>query len=151
MPEAAPIRRATAADGPACAAVLVDWIRATPWMPQEMTQDQFAEILSDGLPKREAWVIGDPVVGYLSMDPAENHIWGFYVAQRGAGLGRQLMDQAKQGRTYLRLNTHLPNKRAHAFYAREGFVRVGDPWDGDDGVPEIRMEWQVTASGEATA
>ena len=115
-------------------------------MPQEMTQEQFAEILSDGLPKRAAWVIGDPVVGYLSMDPEESHIWGLYVAQHGVGLGRQLMDQAKQGRTYLRLNTHLPNKRAHAFYAREGFRRVGDTWDGDDGIPQIRMEWHANTS-----
>jgi ribosomal protein S18 acetylase RimI-like enzyme len=143
MPDPAPIRRATAADGPACAAILDQWINATPWMPQRFTRAELAAMLSEGLPKREAWVIGDPVAGYLSLDPAENHIWGLYVGQRGQGLGRRLVDTAKTGRTHLQLNTHLPNTRAHAFYARQGFTQVGEPWDGDDGVPEIRMEWRA--------
>lgn len=143
MPDAAPIRPATAKDGPACAAILHDWITATPWMPQRFTRADLAAILSEGLPKRAAWVIGDPVAGYLSLDPGENHIWGLYVGQRGQGLGRRLIDTAKTGRAHLQLNTHLPNTRAHAFYARQGFAQVGAPWDGDDGVPEIRMEWRA--------
>jgi len=138
-----PIRRAVAADGPACAAIVDGWVSTTTWMPRTISLEELEVALTEGLPKREAWVIGDPVVGYLSMDAGENHIWGLYAAKQGAGLGKRLMDHAKQGRARLQLNTHLPNTRAHAFYAREGFVRVGEPWDGDDGIPEIRMEWRA--------
>jgi len=141
MPDTAAIRRATATDGPACATILDHWIDETPWMPRRFTRKELAEMLSDGLPKREAWVIGDPVAGYLSLDPSEQHIWGLYVRQRGEGLGCRLIDKAKTGRDRLQLNTHLPNARAQAFYTREGFVQTGEPWDGQDGVPEIRMEW----------
>lgn len=119
-------------------------------MPQKMTLGQLADILSEGLPKREAWVIGNPVAGYLSMDPAENHIWGLYVGRCGDGLGKQLMDHAKMGRTRLQLNTHLSNMRAHAFYGREGFTQVGAVWDGNDGIPEIRMEWQAPVPRQTT-
>ena len=138
-----PIRRAVAADGPACAAIVDAWIDATPWLPRSISREALETALTEGLPTREAWVIGDPVMGYLSMDPAEDHIWGFYIRQKGAGLGKQLMDHVKTGRGYLQLNTQQSNTRAHAFYAREGFVKVGAPWDGDDGIPEIRMEWHA--------
>ena len=141
MTDPATIRRATADDGPACAGVVFDWVAATPWVSRRFTRAEFDAMLTEGLPKREAWVIGDPVVGYISLDPGEQHIWGLYVAERGRGYGRSLIEKVKEHRNRLQLNTHLPNTRAHAFYAREGFVQVGQPWDGDDGVPEIRMEW----------
>lgn len=135
-----PIRKALATDAEACGAVLNAWIDATDWLPREIEPDALVEILRDGLPKREAYVIGDPVVGYLSMDPVENHIWGFYVLP-GQGLGKALMDWVKVGRNYLRLNSHAANVRAHKFYAREGFVQVGEAWMGSDGIDEITMEW----------
>ncbi|MEM7519624.1 MAG: GNAT family N-acetyltransferase [Pseudomonadota bacterium] len=135
------IRRARAEDAPACAAIVTRWIAGTRWLTQGPTQEQVSAALREGLPKREAYVIGDPVQGYLSMETEISHIWGFYVAKRGLGLGRLLMDHVKQGRDYLRLNSHAPNLRAHGFYRREGFQQVGDPWPGDDGVDEIRMEW----------
>ena len=137
-----PIRKALAEDAEACAGVLNAWIDATDWMPRSIEADALVEILREGLPKREAYVIGEPVAGYLSMDPAEAHIWGLYVGRRGQGLGKALMDQAKAGRDFLSLNSHAANKSAHRFYAREGFKQVGEPWDGSDGIPEIRMEWR---------
>jgi len=143
MSSLAPIRRATAQDGAACAAIVDAWIEKTDWMPRGIGHDELVKLLSEGLPKREAYVIGDPIVGYLSMDPAENHIWGLYVDATGKGYGKQLIDKTKQGRDHIQLNTHHANTRAHAFYAREGFVTVGEPWVGDDGISEIRMEWHA--------
>jgi putative acetyltransferase len=138
-----PLRRAGADDAAACAGIVSDWIAATDWMPERMTREALTQVLAEGLPRREAWVIGDPVAGYLSMDGAEGHIWGFYVARPGTGLGKRLLDRAKEGRAALRLNTHLANRPAQAFYRREGFAVAGDPWIGDDGIEEIRMEWRA--------
>lgn len=136
------VRRAVAEDGPACAAIVDAWIEATPWMPRSIDRPTLERVLTDGLPKREAYVVGDPVAGYLSMDPDESHIWGLYVARPGAGMGKALLDRAKAGRTYLRLNSHAANANAHRFYAREGFTQTGPAWDGSDGIPEITMEWR---------
>lgn len=135
------IRRATAEDAPACGAIVMQWIGDTDWLTNGPDGDAVTQALREGLPKREAYVIGDPVAGYLSMETERHHIWGFYVAERGRGLGRLLMNHVKQGRDYLQLNSHAPNTRAHAFYEREGFRKIGLPWPGDDGVDEIRMEW----------
>lgn len=143
MSNLAPIRRATAQDGAACAAIVDAWIEKTDWMPRGIQLAELAGLLSEGLPKRDAFVVGHPITGYLSMDPSENHIWGLYVSETGKGFGKRLIEKAKEGRRHVQLNTHQANTRAHAFYAREGFVQVGEAWMGDDGIPEIRMEWQA--------
>ena len=137
-----PIRRATSDDAETCAAIIDAWIERTEWMPRGITYDELVPLFRGGLPKREAYVIGEPVEGYLSMDK-DAHIWGFYVARRGAGLGAALMDRAKDGKDFVSLNTHRANTRAHGFYQREGFEIVGAPWLGDDGIDEIRMEWRA--------
>ncbi|MEP4197703.1 MAG: GNAT family N-acetyltransferase [Aliishimia sp.] len=137
------IRRATAQDGAACAGIIHAWLGGLDWMTQTPSHSDLVVALSEGLPMREAYVIGDPVQGYLSMEANISHIWGLYTSTQGQGLGKALMDRAKQGRNFVQLNTHVPNTRAHAFYEREGFVKVGDPWRGNDDVDEIRMEWRA--------
>jgi len=136
-----PIRKALASDAEASAAILNAWIDETPWMPRTIAPKTLVEILREGLPRRDAFVIGDPVAGYLSLEPETAHIWGLYVARKGEGLGKALMDRAKAGRDYLKLNSHAANTAAHRFYAREGFQQVGSAWAGSDGIDEITMEW----------
>jgi GNAT superfamily N-acetyltransferase len=137
----APIRRAIATDAAACAAVINAWIDQTDWIPRTASHSEIESALANGLPKREAFVVGEPVVGYLSLDPAENHIWGLYVSAPSQGLGKALLERAKTDRNYLKLNTHLPNESAHRFYRREGFQAMGNPWPGEDGIEEFTMEW----------
>jgi putative acetyltransferase len=135
------IRRIDADDAPACAAIVMGWITRTNWMPAaDFTTIEDA--LRSGLPLREAWGISEPLQGYLSLNAQEAHIGGFYVDTPGQGLGRKLMEHVKQNRNYLKLHTHAANLRAHAFYQREGFVRAGKPWLGEDGIDEIKMEWR---------
>lgn len=137
------VRPAVAEDATACAVVINGWIDRTAWMPRLVAADVIETALQTGFPIREAYVVGEPPVGYLSLDPDEGHIWGLYVDAPGQGLGKALMDRAKVGRGYLRLNSHAANVEAHRFYRREGFVQVGPPWDGSDGIPEITMEWRA--------
>ncbi|MGB3555666.1 MAG: GNAT family N-acetyltransferase [Jannaschia sp.] len=136
-----PIRRATAQDAPACAAIVATWLAETVWMPDGPSRKDLERMMREGFPVREAWVAGDPVAGYLSFDPDSAHIRGFYVARPGHGTGKVLMDHVKTGRDRLSLNSHMPNHAAHRFYAREGFRIVEEDIPGPDGVPELRMEW----------
>ncbi|MEM7644993.1 MAG: GNAT family N-acetyltransferase [Pseudomonadota bacterium] len=139
------IRRATAADAPACAAIVADWIAATDWMPDGPTCARLEKIMREGFPIREAWVAerDGAILGYLSLKAEDDHIFGLYTAHPGQGVGRALVDRAKQGRTYLKLRSHTPNGAAHRFYEREGFVTIARDLPGDDGVSEILMEWRA--------
>ncbi len=124
------------------AAIANAWIDATPWLPRVHPPGEIARMVREAMARRAIWVIGDPVAGYLSLDPAEGRVAALYCARTGAGLGKALLDAAKRGRPRLVLHTHLPNVRAQRFYRREGFVAAGvvDPRPPET-VPELRMEW----------
>ena len=136
------IRRAGPGDGAICARIVCDWIDRTPWIAPRLTREQIAGIVEGAMAAREIWLIGGPAEGYVSVNPATGQIGALYCDRTGAGLGRALLDRAKEGREYLQLWTHAPNVDAHRFYAREGFAAVEEKAMGDDGLPEIRMEWR---------
>ncbi len=136
------VRLATEDDVPACAAVVNGWIDATEWLPRDFPPEEIERQIREALPDREIWVAGDPVAGYLSFDPSTSRIGGLYVSRPGEGLGKALMDRVKEGRDYIQLWTHRPNRQAQRFYAREGFTATGIEDEGSDGVPEVRMEWR---------
>ncbi|KIT16943.1 GNAT family N-acetyltransferase [Jannaschia aquimarina] len=139
------VRPATPDDAPACAGIVSAWIEATDWMPGGPSRDDLEAMMRKGFPIREAWVAeteDGEIAGYLSMRPHEDHIIGLYTSEPGSGAGKALLDHAKGKRDYLQLNSHLPNRAAHRFYEREGFVMVEQDLEGTDGVPEVRMEWR---------
>ncbi|MEO0915809.1 MAG: GNAT family N-acetyltransferase, partial [Pseudomonadota bacterium] len=137
-----PVRQAEVSDAAACARVVHGWVSATQWMPNRFSEAEFTEMIATAIPVREIYVAGEPVQGYLSLDPENSVIMGLYVEARGTGLGKSLVDAVKSGRDGLTLWTHTPNTRAHAFYEREGFRRTGQTRDGDDGHEEFEMEWR---------
>jgi hypothetical protein len=137
-------RRAVAADVPAIAAVVNGWIDATPWMPRVHPPETIEGFVRDAFPKRVIWVIGAPVAAYLSFDPEESRVAALFCARTGEGLGKTLLDRAKEGRAFLTLNTHVPNLGAQRFYRREGFVETGrKEAEPPETVPEIVMEWRA--------
>ncbi|SMX43035.1 GNAT family N-acetyltransferase [Actibacterium lipolyticum] len=149
MTDAPAIRRAGPDDIPACAAIVHGWVERTDWMPKRFSLDEIVAMFRDALATREIDVIGDPIAGYLSLDPQSARIVGFYTDQPGKGLGRTMLDHVKAGRDYLQLWTHEPNVEAHRFYTREGFQIVERDEEGDDGLPELRMEWRREAAADA--
>lgn len=146
MTEAHAIRRAGPQDMPACARVVHDWVQQTDWMPKRFTLAEFEEMFAKALPLRDIYVAGNPVTGYLSFDPETARIIGLYTAAPGRGLGKALVDHVKSGRGFVYLHTHRANTGAHRFYRREGFVPIGEIAAGDDGLPELRMEWRREAA-----
>lgn len=136
-------RFADVSDAPACAAIVRNWLDGTEWMPDGPDVAELRNIIAEAIPKREFWVIGDPVVGYLSLDPSCDLIGGLYTAHPGSGAGKALIDAAKVGRSYVQLWTHEANVEAHRFYHREGFKIIERNSEGSDGIPELRMEWRA--------
>ncbi len=138
-----PIRRATFEDLPACARIVCTWDRETPYMPGHATEDVVLPLMQEAFAAREIWVAGDPVEGYLSVDPAERKIGAIYLERRGTGTGHAFIETAKAGRDFLWLTVYLPNTRAQAFYRREGFEVAATLPPPDEGEPEmLRMEWR---------
>ncbi|MFC4731788.1 GNAT family N-acetyltransferase [Salipiger abyssi] len=136
-------RRAGPEDVPGIAAVLNRWIDETPWYPRAHAPEVLEGFIGEALPDREIWVLGDPIEGYLSLDPETGCVGALYCARTGAGCGKALMDEAKRGRDFLWLHTNAPNLRAQKFYRREGFRQVGGEIapEPPETVPELRMEW----------
>jgi len=135
------LRLAKSSDAPICAAIVNSWIDNTKWMPRIHSPDLITQMIKDGIPIREFWVIGGPVLGYLSFNVEAQQIMGLYVARPGIGLGRALLEQVKLGKSYIKLWSHSANTAAHRFYLREGFKISGEEKIGGDGIKEICFEW----------
>jgi putative acetyltransferase len=142
------LREARVADLPACAEIVNDVIDETPWLPRIKSREKIAAMFGPDLLSRRLVLVaevGGRIAGYLSMTP-EGLIPALYLVpgQRGLGLGKQLLDEAKARRPGgLSLTVFEPNHAARRFYEREGFTE--DPAARDDtaeeGVPILLYRW----------
>ncbi len=129
----------------AIGAILSGWVDETDWLPRIHTRAEDQNHAADLV--RRGWVIAarrcGEVVGFLARDGSEIH--ALYVARgrRGQGVGKALLEHAKQGRDHLGLWTFQANDAAQFFYRREGFheVRRSNGAGNDEGLPDIRYEW----------
>lgn len=135
------IRRATRADIAAMARIVCQWEREMPFISEPGQEDVVAPLIEAAFDDRIIHVTGDPVDGYMSLDPAQDKIGAIYLTRRGQGIGKQLIDMAKGGRDYLWLTVFAGNTRAFAFYRREGFSLTSPLPAGGDGSAVLRMEW----------
>lgn len=77
----------------------------------------------------------------------DGYIAGIFVdkAYRSLGLGKQLLDDAKQRYRCLSLSVYRKNQRAVAFYFREGFSIQSEGVDEATGEVEYTMLWRAGA------
>ena len=62
--------------------------------------------------------------------------------QRGRGVGRMLVDAAKQRQDRLQLWCFRDNLAGRAFYARQGFTEIAQTdGDNEEGLPDILFAW----------
>lgn len=126
------------------AKIVCDWEAETEWMVSPYGPKEIAGFITEAMPARDIWVVGEPVEGYLSFDPKVSRVGGLYCRRTGLGLGKALMDKAKEGRDFVWLTTHEPNEAAQRFYKREGFSEVGrHEAEPPNTVREVRMEWRA--------
>ena len=138
-------RLGCAEDASECARIVSRWINVTAWMPRHHSTEEFTKMIEEGIPFREFWVLGDPIIGYLSFNRELSQIMGLYVDFPGVGAGKLLLDKVKRGKNFIQLWSHLANTSAHRFYSREGFSKMELNQSGQDGIPEIRFEWKIIA------
>ena len=77
-----------------------------------------------------------------------DYLAGIFVKQscRSKGIGRQLLAHVKQLHPSLTLNVYQKNRRAAAFYRREGFSLVSEATDEATGEIDCTMRWRAGQS-----
>ena len=132
------VRRVRPEELGACAALYVDVLRETfTWIPPERHRESdFYRAARE----EEVYVAVDAgrIVGMAAVFAPQNFLHSLYVAERGRGIGKLLLDHiAETLDGPLQLKCQAANTRAQAFYAREGF-RVTEQGE-DHGVAWLRF------------
>ena len=139
------LRPARSTDAGKVGAILSEFIDTTSWMPRIHTRAEdigFCATMID-----RGWVIvavSDGVDGFLAQDGEEVSCLYVSSAAQGNGVGKALLDHAKQRADRLELWTFQANEGARRFYAREGFVelRETDGARNDENLPDVFLEWR---------
>jgi len=146
------LRRAAPADADTIASLYLRSFRATYAFPLAHTDDDVhAWARTRLVTETEAWVAaedaaaaGEGLVGFMSLTPG--WLEQLYVDpdRLGQGIGRQLLDLAKERQPdELLLWTFQVNDRARRFYERNGFtvVRFGDGSNNEERQPDVQYRW----------
>ena len=146
------LRRATLDDMPALAQLHRRTVRVSlPFLPTLHTPDEDAWWFRERLfTTNEVWLLedGDAPIGYIAFRPDFiEHLFIRPEAQNG-GLGRQLLDKARETSAELSLWTFQQNLRARRFYERHGFVVVTetDGADNEEKLPDVLYRWRREAT-----
>jgi ribosomal protein S18 acetylase RimI-like enzyme len=117
------IRRARSEELGACADLYVRVLSETfTWLPAERhRRDDF--LRAAGEEEIYVAVDGERIVGLAAFYRPQNFLHSLYVDTRGAGVGKALLDHVIAcADEPVSLKVQAPNRRAQAFYRREGFL-----------------------------
>lgn len=134
------VRRARSDELGACADLYLRVLRETfTWVPRERhKREDFLRAARD----EEVYVALDDgaILGVAGFFAPQNFLHSLYVEARGLGVGKALLDHLrKRADGPVSLKVQAPNKRAQAFYRREGFVWVEHGRDPGSDIAWIRL------------
>ena len=137
------IRPAKPSDAIACAQIIRDWGDETPWMVPLDDLEPMAASWKDLLTPGMAWVAtrGDQVVGFCVRE--DDNITGLYIAKsaRSQGVGKRLLDLAKENRDWITVWAYALNTEALRFYRREGLVEICREPEPDSNLMNVEHRW----------
>lgn len=114
---------------------------AHPFLTQEFLDLERENIPNLYLPNAETWVFDDQgrVVGFVAL--LGNEVGAIFVHpdQQRRGVGRQLMDKAKELRGELVVEVFKANSIGRAFYAKCGFETVAEKVHEQTGFDLLRL------------
>lgn len=112
------------------------------FIPIEYWESNF-DLVREQLSQAEVYVAEDEngIQGFAGVQ--EDYIAGIFVKRecRCGGIGKRLLDFVKAKHSVLTLNVYRNNRRAAAFYLREGFSVIAEGTDSDTEEPDAVMRW----------
>ena len=116
-------------------------VLAHPFLSEEFLAAERNNIANVYLPHAETWVweSDGPVVGFLSL--IDNEIGGLFVDPKyhRLGIGRALLDHARQLRDNLEVEVFKENVIGRKFYAKYGFVPMHEKVHDETGLEILRL------------
>lgn len=117
---------------------------AHPFIPEDYWKSNFEEVQKQ-ISQADVLVYEaeGSILGFMGI--VEGYIAGIFVDEkyRSAGIGKQLLNDAKRKNNALSLSVYQKNKRAVEFYLREGFLVSEEGVDEDTGEVEYGMVWKI--------
>lgn len=119
-------------------------IKAHSFIPKDYWTDNYA-MVKEILPQAEIYVCEDSdtnqIDGFIGL--TDNYIEGIFVREgiQSRGIGKQLLDFAKEIKSSMSLSVYQKNTRAIAFYQREQFVIHSESMDDSTNEKEFIMTW----------
>lgn len=117
--------------------------KAHAFIPASYWESNFA-LVKEMLPQAEVYVYETEtgIQGFLGLNG--EYIEGIFVSEgaQSHGIGKCLLDCAKDRKPALRLNAYQKNVRAIRFYQREGFQILRSGLDAATGEAECEMLWR---------
>lgn len=123
------------------------WYRASevahPFLTEEFLAAERENIRKVHMPKAKTWVYEDAgkVVGFIAL--IGNEVGAIFVSpdMHGRGIGRALMDLARDRHDTLELDVFEANSIGRSFYERYGFTRIGRHVHAESGHPCLRLRY----------
>jgi GNAT superfamily N-acetyltransferase len=120
---------------------------ALPYLPELHTPEEDVNYFKNVVFRENevflALVSGD-IVGFIAFNKEWiNHLYLLPAVQR-KGIGRQLLELAKNQTQPLKLWTFQKNVRAQSFYAKHGFiiVKTTDGSENQEKEPDVLLQWK---------
>lgn len=114
-----------------------DFIENTYW------EGKYAEV-KKMMPAAELYVYeeNNAILGFVGL--MDTYLAGIFIdtTYQSRGIGKQLVDAAKDSKERLLLQVYTKNKRAVSFYSREGFSIIEEKVDEATEEAEYVMEWK---------
>lgn len=102
------------------------------------------DLVKAELPKAKIYVSENDteILGFIGLQ--DTYIAGLFVRKnmRGHGIGSKLLNRVKKYHSSLALSVYKKNKRAVAFYQRQGFEVIEKKIDKNVSEEEYVMEWK---------
>lgn len=114
------------------------------FIPPQYWTDNY-EMVKEMLPQAEVYVYEDDsskrIEGFIGL--TGDYIAGIFVRSgvQSKGIGKKLLDYAKNIKSSLRLSVYQKNVRAVCFYQREHFEIQSENMDDDTNEKEFVMVW----------
>ncbi len=138
------LRAAIPSDANAIAAILRDWIEATPYLTRLHTDAEDRRFIAHLIGTQDVLVHETSTLsGFIARHGGEITLLHLAAEARGKGLGTDMLNEMKARCAELTLWCFQKNMGARRFYERHGFVvqEMTDGQGNEEKVPDVRYAW----------